>query len=168
MPTIKPEDSLAASSMSAMKQKYQAYAAATQTVAKTRQIVMLYDGAIRFVHQAKEAIRERRIEDRYNLLIKASSIINGLQNCLDFEKGGKVAKILYQYYASIDQRLFAIQRSNNIQECDQVLSDLKQMRDVWQEIDQGVITTPEQSGAAGASISTGTAQPGIPPITHSA
>jgi flagellar biosynthetic protein FliS len=76
-----------------MKQKYQAYAAATQTVAGTRQVVMLYDGAIRFVQQAKEAIRERRIEDRYNLLMKASGIVSGLQNCLDFERGGKIAKI---------------------------------------------------------------------------
>lgn len=124
-----------------MKQKYKAYAAATQTVAGTRQIVMLYDGAIRFILQAKEAIRERRFEDRYNLLVKASSVINGLQNCLDFEKGGKVAKILYQYYSAIDLRLFSIQHSNSVEQCDAVLADLRQMRDVWQEIDQGSIPT---------------------------
>jgi flagellar protein FliS len=130
--------------MPAMKQKYQAYAAATQTVAGTRQIVMLYDGVIRFVQQAKEAIRERRIEDRYHLLIKASNVINGLQNCLDFEKGGKVAGILYQYYASIDQQLFAIQHNNSLEQCDTVLSDLRQMRDVWHEIDQGIIPATDQ------------------------
>jgi flagellar secretion chaperone FliS len=135
-----------------MKQKYQAYAAATQTVARTRQIVMLYDGAIRFVSQAKEAIRERRIEDRYHLLIKASAIVNGLQSCLDFEQGGKVAKILYQFYASLDQRLFAVQRSDSIEECDGILSDLKQMRDVWQEIDQGQ-TVEKMSDSSGATSS---------------
>jgi flagellar protein FliS len=124
--------------MSGVKHQYQAYAAATQTVAKTRQIVMLYDGAIRFVHQAKEAIRERRIEDRYHLLIRASGVVTGLQSCLDFENGGSIAKILYQFYSSIDQRLFSIQRSNSLDECEQVLADLKQMRDVWQEIDQGI------------------------------
>ena len=88
------------------KQKYQAYAAATQTVAKTKQVVMLYDGVIRFLQQAKEAISEKRIEDRYNLLIKASAIISGLQSCLDFEKGGDIAKVLYNFYVNIDGRIF--------------------------------------------------------------
>lgn len=118
------------------KQHYQAYAAATQTVARTRQIVMLYEGAIRFVQQAKEAIAEKRIEDRYHLLVRASDIIIGLQGCLDFENGGDIAKILYQYYSSIDSRIFSIHRDNSLQTCDDVIADLKRMRDVWHEIDQ--------------------------------
>lgn len=118
------------------KQKYQAYVTATQTVAKTKQIVMLYDGIIRFVQQAKEAIREKRIEDRYNMLIKATDIIGGLQACLDFENGGEIAKVLYSFYASAEGRLFSVHRSNSVETCDEVIADLKQMRDVWQEIDQ--------------------------------
>lgn len=118
------------------KLKYQAYAAATQTVAKTQQIVMLYDGAIRCVRQAKEAIRDRRIEDRYHLLIRASDIVTGLQGCLDFENGGDIAKVLYQFYASVDSRLFSIHRTASEDTCDGIIADLKQMRDVWQEIDK--------------------------------
>jgi flagellar secretion chaperone FliS len=129
------------------KQKYQAYVNATQTVAKTKQIVLLYDGAIRFVQQAKEAIREKRIEDRYNMLVKANDIIGGLQSCLDFEHGGHIAKVLYSYYSSIESRIFSIHRSNSIEACDDVIGDLKQMRDVWHEIDQNngggeVVSTP--------------------------
>jgi len=137
--------------MTVMKNKYQAYAAATQTVAKTRQIVILYDGAIRFLQQAKEAIRERRIEDRYHLLIRASSIINGLQSCLDFEHGGNVAKILYQFYSSLDGRLFAIHHSSSMESCDEVIADLKQMRDVWHEIDQNMVQ-PAQNPPETAQI----------------
>lgn len=118
------------------KQKYQAYAAATQTVAKTKQIVLLYDGVIRYLQQAKEAIRAKRIEDRYNLLIKASEIISGLQGCLDFENGGEIARVLYQFYSSIDHRMFFIHRTNSIETCDELIAELKQMRDVWHEIDQ--------------------------------
>lgn len=119
-----------------MKHKYQAYAMATQTVAKTRQIVMLYDGAIRCVQQAKEAIRERRIEDRYHLLVRTSDIISGLQGCLDFENGGEVAKALYQFYASLDNRVFSLHRNHDPDICDGIIADLKQMRDVWHEIDR--------------------------------
>jgi flagellar protein FliS len=122
------------------KQKYQAYAAATQTVAKTRQIVMLYDGAIRFMQQAKEAISEKRIQDRYNTLVKVNDIVMGMQGCLDFEKGGDIAKILYGYYASIIDRVFTIHRTDSLETCDEIIADLKRMRDVWNEIDQSGIT----------------------------
>jgi flagellar protein FliS len=124
--------------MQGQKQKYQAYAMATQTVAKTRQIVLLYDGLIRFVVQAKTAIEEKRIEDRFNLLIKASEVISGLQSCLDFEKGGDIAKVLYNFYASIDSRLFAIHRTNSPETCDEIIAELRQMRDAWHEIDQSL------------------------------
>lgn len=117
------------------KQKYQAYAAATQTVAKTRQIVMLYDGAIRFMKQAKEAIADNRIEDRYNTLVKANDILLGLQSCLDFENGGDIAKVLYGYYAGLIDRIFTLHRTSNEESCDEIIADLKQMRDVWNEID---------------------------------
>lgn len=124
------------------RQKYQAYASATQTVAKTKQIVLLYDATIRYLQQAKEAIREKRIEDRYHLLVKAAEIIFGLQSCLDFENGKEVARILYNFYSSIDSRMFAIHRSNSLEACDELISELKQMREVWHEIDQTGGETP--------------------------
>ena len=130
------------------KAKYQAYLSATKTVAKTRQIVMLYDGAIRFLQQAKEAIREKRIEDRYHLVTKASDIISGLQGCLDFENGGQVARVLYGFYSAVDARLFALHRNNSIETCDEIIADLKQMRDVWQEIDEGNASGASSEGAS--------------------
>lgn len=116
-------------------QKYQAYAAATQTVARTKQIVMLYEGIIRFLQQAKEAMDENRIEDRYTMLSKSSEILLGLQACLDFDNGGEIAKILYNYYSTIDAQIYQLHRSNNAQECTRIISELKKMRDVWAEID---------------------------------
>jgi flagellar secretion chaperone FliS len=141
--------------MTIPRNKYQAYAAATQTVAKTKQIVLLYDGVIRFLQQAKEAIRAKRYEERYNLLIKASEVVSGLQGCLDFENGGEIARILYNFYASIDSRLFSIHHSNSIETCDELIAELKQMRDVWHEIDQ----TPANSNTASPSTN------GSPPTT---
>lgn len=119
-----------------MKQHYQAYVQATHTAPKTRQVVMLYDGVIRFLQQAKEAIQEKRIEDRYHLVTKATEIIYGLQGALDFENGGRVAQILYNYYSAIDLRLFSIHHNNSAETCDELIADLRQMRDVWAEIDR--------------------------------
>lgn len=137
------------------KQKYQAYASATQTVARTKQIVMLYDGVIRFMQQAKQAIDEQKIEQRYKALIKSSEVIMGLQGCLDFENAPDMARLLYSFYASMDARIFSIHRSNNAQECQEVIDELKQMRDVWHEID----TKNMGSATTGATATV----PSVPP-----
>lgn len=146
------------------KQKYKAYVAASQTVAPVRQIVLLYEGIIRLVQQAKDAIGERRIEDRYNLLVRASELIGGLQNCLDFENGGKIAPILYSYYSSIDAKLFTIHRTNSVEDCDTIIGDLKQMRDAWIEVDSGEATKVQQdTNVAGFSTVSDIEIP-IPPL----
>lgn len=108
-----------------------AYATAHQTLPKSQQIVMLYDGMIRFVTQAKQAIEERDIETRYQLLAKTSDIIMGLQGSLDFDQGEEVAQILYDYYSRLDAKIFQVQRQNDAACCDMVIDDLKQMREVW-------------------------------------
>lgn len=115
--------------------QYQAYSHANQTAPKTRQIVMLYDGAIRFLKQAKEAIEEKRVEDRFHLLNKASEIIVGLQTHLDFDHGGDVAKVLFDYYMSMDNRILAVHRSQDLEVLEGIVADLKRMRDAWAEID---------------------------------
>ncbi len=154
----------------AEKHKYQAYAVATQTVAPVRQIVLLYDGVIRLVQQAREAIGEKRIEDRYNLLIKASELVGGLQSCLDFDNGGEIAKILYSYYSAIDSRLFAIHRSNSVEDCDSVIADLKQMRDAWNEIAHNEVSSNSKDVTNIAEISDNSAPlpPSIEGLTLSA
>lgn len=141
--------------MTVSKQQYKAYAAATQTVARTRQIVMLYDGAIRYLKQAGEAMEAKRIEERYHLLVKVSEIVSGLQGCLDFESGGDVARLLYNFYSSIDLRIFALHRSNSKADCEQLIRELRQMRDVWHDIDQNM----SSSGSALAAPSAGAEQP---------
>lgn len=130
--------------------QYQAYNAASQTVPKTKQIVMLYDGAIRFMQQAREAVAEKRIQDRFNLLVKASDIVVSLQNCLDHDGGGEIAKMLHDFYSSIDMSILSIHRTNSVEMCDRIIEDLKKMRGAWNHIDAG------QSQMAGFS------QPPVP------
>jgi flagellar protein FliS len=116
--------------------QYQAYAQAKQTVGKLTQLIMLYDGAIRFLRQAREAIEQDRIEDRYNLLIRASDVIMGMQASLDFENGGEISQILHDFYSSLDARILMVHRNNSLKLCDQVIDDMKQMRATWQQIEE--------------------------------
>jgi len=116
---------------------YKAYHKATHTVSKTRQVVMLYDGADRFLQQASEAIEKKEIERRYNTLTRASEILSGLQSCLDFDSAEGMARVLFDFYTNIDLRILALHRTPDKADCDQIIAELKQMRDVWDLIDRG-------------------------------
>lgn len=124
--------------------QYQAYNMANRTLAKTRQVVMLYDGAIRFLQHAKEAIQDKRIQDRYNAITKVSDIIIGLQSCIDFERGGDVARILFDFYSSVDSRAMSIHRTNSVETCEELILEIKQMRDAWDQIDKDLVNQQGQ------------------------
>lgn len=134
------------------KQSYKAYAAATQTVAPTKQVVMLYDAVIKSVRHAIEGIEQGDIETRYNSLVKACEIVFGLQGALDFENGGDIAKTLYDFYASVDARLITVHRTNNADVCKQVVKELKLMRDAWIEIDETGEPSAQPALAASANV----------------
>ena len=145
--------------------QYQAYNMANRTLAKTRQVVMLYDGAIRFLQHAKEAIGENRIQDRYNALAKVSDIIVGLQSCIDFEKGGDVARILFDFYASVDSRVLTIHRTNSAETCEQLIAEIRQMRDAWDQIDKDMVNQQGQ-GSGGDALKAAAIPPAMnAPVT---
>ncbi len=146
--------------MSPQKNQYKAYSLATRTVAKSRQVVMLYDGAIRFLKQASVAIEERRIEDRFRLLVRASDILTGLQSCIDFDSGGEVAPVLHRFYTHISSRVLSANfkaPEEGLALCGQLIEELKQMRDAWEGIDHAL------SESASAPLSPGAAPAGLLP-----
>lgn len=50
-------------------------------------VVMLFDGARRFLYQAGVAMREGKIELSHRKLLRAESIIQHLRDALDFDQG---------------------------------------------------------------------------------
>lgn len=114
-----------------------AYRNASSTITPARQIVMLYEGAMRFVREAKQAIQERRIEDRYNHVAKAYKVIDALHCCIDFDKGGDIARTLDRYYNYILTRLTQINVGNDANICDEVVDSLRTMCRAWEQIAAG-------------------------------
>ena len=98
---------------------------------------MLYEGAIRFLKQAGEAMQNNASQRRYEKLTKAGDIIVGLQSALDMTGGGQRARELYDFYASIDARILSLHRSSDVEECNRLINELRDMRDVWDAIDRG-------------------------------
>ena len=107
-------------------------------------VVMLYDGIIRNLQQAKEAMAENKIEERFNKLVRASEIIMGLQMSLDFDQGQDAAQVLYDFYSSLDSRILQLHRGNDEVGCQQLIDDLKEMRTIWDKIDKGEVNEQGQ------------------------
>ena len=63
-----------------------------------RILIMLYDGAIRFVRQAKTAIVEGREAEKSRAISKAVAIVAEFSNTLNREVGGEVAEDLSRLY----------------------------------------------------------------------
>lgn len=128
------------------------YQNATYTLQKTRQIVLLYDAAIRFTKQAKQAIEDGEIEMRYERLQKVSNILSGLHSALDYENGGEISAVLSSFYTGLDMKVISVNRSNNVEECDYIISELQNMRESWEKIDvemtgQNGVTAPVATNA---------------------
>jgi flagellar secretion chaperone FliS len=66
-----------------------------------KQVVMLYDGAIKFLNLTAAAIEAKDLPAKAEHSTRALDIINYLHTILDFEKGGSVAESLDRLYRSI-------------------------------------------------------------------
>ena len=65
-------------------------------------IIMMYDGTLKFLNQAKMAIEEKKIEPAHNAIQRAHRIIDELNFSLNMEAGGEVAENLRRFYQYID------------------------------------------------------------------
>lgn len=70
-----------------------------------QQIVMLYDGAIKFLRLAAENIESKDIPQKAEHTNRALDILNYMQGILDFERGGEVAATLDNLYTLTSMKI---------------------------------------------------------------
>lgn len=75
------------------------------TVSQGKLIVMLYDGAVRFLNIALENNTPRKYDVVNHHILKAGEIITELMLALNLEQGGEVANNLLGIYVYIKKRL---------------------------------------------------------------
>jgi flagellar protein FliS len=107
-----------------------------QTASQEEILILLYDGAIRFLKIAKKAMNaEPRmdIEKAHNNLIKAQRIISEFMLSLDMEVGGELAQNLYRLYDYLHYRLVQANIKKDATMVDEVIEHLKELRQTWKE-----------------------------------
>jgi flagellar secretion chaperone FliS len=97
-------------------------------------VVMLYDGCLRFLHQAAHAMREGNIGEADTRLQRAEAIINELHSTLDMEKGGVVASRLQGIYVFCSRHLLEARMARNPEMIEKVSELLSELRGAWAQI----------------------------------
>jgi flagellar protein FliS len=107
---------------------------AVLTQSRGRIVVMLYDGAIKFLHQAIAGIEQNDHEAKAKFLGKAMDIIWELDNCLDVEAGGEVAGNLRALYGFMRRHLLDASIKQDPQRIRDVIACLEDLNEGWKAV----------------------------------
>ncbi|NWG13337.1 MAG: flagellar export chaperone FliS [Acidobacteria bacterium] len=111
-------------------------------------VVILYDGAIRSLQEAREYLDMGRIEARNRAVNRAMAIISELQASLNFEAGGKLAESLESLYVYMNRRIFAASFGQTGEPLSEVIALLGTLRSAWAEIAQQTQAPAEASASS--------------------
>lgn len=98
-------------------------------------IVMLYDGAIRFVEQAQKAMRGQNFEEAGRFNQRAQDILAELNSTLDLSYG-EIAQRLSLLYEFYQRQLILANLKKDPELLNPVLNFLQEYRVLWAEANQ--------------------------------
>jgi len=99
-------------------------------------IVMLYDGARRFLGQAAIAMGDGQVELAHRKLRRTEDILLHLREVLDMEQGGEIATRLQSIYVFCQSYLLKARLDRDPAKIDRVSNMLGELRDAWATIEQ--------------------------------
>lgn len=121
------------------KSKANAYRQNAVTTASPSQILlMLYEGAIRFMKRASEAIDNGDKVTKGINIGKAHDIVNELSNSLNHEVGAEVSKELERLYDFCTSQLLKANMENDKQALLGAIKIMETLNDAWKEAVQQV------------------------------
>lgn len=113
--------------------------------------MMLYDGAIRFCEQARQAIEANDIPTTHDRLLRAQRIVMELTNGLKNEVNPQLCSKLAGLYNYVYRLLVDANFHRKIEPLDEAMKLLRYQRDTWQMVVEKV--RQEKALQAGASAS---------------
>lgn len=127
---------------------YQQYQEAQlETASQGKLLIMLYDGAIRFLTQAHQALTEKRFQEAHQYILRAEDIITELMASLRLEVGD-IAQNLYRLYEYYNWRLIQANIKRDPGMVLEVQARLRELREAWVE---AIKNTANGQGATGVA-----------------
>lgn len=103
-----------------------------QTQPREKLVLMLYEGAVRFIRQAQEAVATGRYDETSRYLCRAQEILNELMATLN-PQAGEVARNLAALYAFMHDHLVLANIKKDAKMMQEVERLLAGLRDAWEE-----------------------------------
>jgi len=111
---------------------YQENAVTTQT--RGRLIVLLYDGAIKFLRQAVAELEAGHFAEKGQYIAKAQAIIMELNTCLDVNAGGEIARNLRNLYNFMNRHLNEANLRRDAGKIREVIACMENLNEGWKSI----------------------------------
>ena len=116
----------------------QAYRESSVLTASPEQlVVMLYDGAGRFLRQAEAALSEGAVEHAHDRLNRGEAIIDELLATLDMDQG-QIAERLQAIYVYCKRCLIEARLERDASKVRLVVRLLTELREAWAQVAAGV------------------------------
>lgn len=115
-----------------MKNAYDKYKTqSVQSASREKILLMLYEGCIRFMKQALNAIDRKDIADRGMNIGRAFDIVNELNNTLNHDQGGDISKNLEQLYMFVSDQLTKTNATGNKKPLEDALKVMETLYSGW-------------------------------------
>jgi len=129
---------------------------AAQTASPGHLVLMMFDGAIRFLECALNGFGFEDIVESYqtinNNVLRAQAIIHELNLSLNMDEGGECAQTLRRLYDYFDRRL----HESNLQKVstgiEEVIRRLTTLRDAWSQMLRGNTWEPKPGEVPAAAL----------------
>lgn len=97
-------------------------------------VVMLYDGALRFLRDARAAIERDDAAAKRTAMSRALAILSELQSTLNMDAGGELAQQLDALYTYVNGRMLDASMKGDLAALDESARLLETLRSAWTEI----------------------------------
>lgn len=97
-------------------------------------VVALYDGIIRFLYNACDAVERGDTDARRAACKRALDIILHLQSRLRMDVGGTPAQSLSEFYAAIFAQILQASQSESLQKFRHAIECVRNVRDAWRQV----------------------------------
>jgi flagellar protein FliS len=96
--------------------------------------VALYDGVIRFMYRAIDAVDRGDTNGRRIAVRRAMDIVLHLQATLKMDVGGKPAEALSEFYTAVFALMLQGSQMNSRHKFEQVIAFVRNVRDAWRQV----------------------------------
>lgn len=109
---------------------------AVNTASPLQLVLMLYDGALRFMEAGLHAMERKDVFAQNDQLQRAQKILMELMACLDMERGGDIAQNLFAIYGFAHNELVVANVEDQPEKVRGVMKLMSDLRTSWIEIER--------------------------------